>query len=87
MSRDSLHASRLTAADEEAVRVRIADTLELWRTSSTRRDYVPAIADREALMRLGAHAIGCALVDLRDAELRRIAELVADAVDVLAATR
>ena len=87
----SVEGYRLTAADESAVTARVREAVTLWASpgsagSAGGRSLVQVTAaDRLALQRIGAHAIGCGFADLRDVELDWIEETVLlVAADVLA---
>lgn len=72
-------ASRLTDADRDAVRRRLADTTRGW--SRIAGHYVTTA---DALTRTACHAIGCTAHDLRPSELVELADLVADHLAPLA---
>lgn len=72
-------SSRLTDADRDAVRRRLAEITARW--TLIPGHYVETSA---ALNRAGAHAIGCSAHDLRPSELLELADLVADHLAPLA---
>lgn len=62
-------AYRFTDADEGASVRRMAETVALWKQSSATGEVQTDPTTREALVRVGAAAIGCGIYDLRDSEL------------------
>jgi hypothetical protein len=63
-------AYRLTSGDEIRAIGAIGRTVETWYAQSTTGKIGgDAAANTEALVRIGAHAMGCGLYDLRDIEI------------------
>jgi hypothetical protein len=58
-----IDADRLTDADRTTIRARLAQTVADW--TGPRETGI----DTEALVRIGANAIGCTLYDLRPVEV------------------
>lgn len=69
----SATAYRFETRDEDAIRDRIAATLNQWRADGLRTFDGTALL---ALERVGAHAIGCGLHDLRDCERQWIVDQI-----------
>jgi hypothetical protein len=65
-TRDMTADNRLTGEDRNVIHGRLAEIVASW------RDHTPRYEDIPALERLGHHAIGCTIHDLRDAELDEI---------------
>lgn len=61
-------AYRLTSEDEQTIRARLAATVADWRSAGGAARPENA-AQLGTLTRVGAHAIGCSLYDLRDSEV------------------
>jgi hypothetical protein len=59
-------AYRFTVDDEQEIIGRLTLIVRGWRRSGGPRDEA---ADQDCLLRLGAHAIGCRVADLRDVEM------------------
>lgn len=75
-TRPSPHtADRLTIADRERICSRIDHSVRLWTASAATASPKWGAADALALSRVGAAAIGCALMDLRAAEELFVVEL------------
>ena len=62
-------AYRLTAEDERLVRAAIDGALERWNQHQPRGPVTLDAATVDNLTRIGAHAIGCSIHDLRPVEL------------------
>jgi hypothetical protein len=84
MSWPRLHTYRLTEADEATVLAALNEKVADW--SNRRSGPFDRATAMVALTRIGAHAIGCSLHDLRDVEIdwverhaSRTATLIAEA--------
>ncbi len=63
---------RLTEEDETRIRVALRRAVSEWDASPVSGSYRIDAAARVTLQRIGAHAIGCGLDDLRSVELEWI---------------